>query len=68
MQKIALRSLQEYSAEDINRRHFQMQFFLALYGLTFLHNLVMTSKKYIYTVVLIIKNIYELNDSKMFMN
>ena len=30
MQKIALRSLQEYSADDINRRHFQMQFFLAL--------------------------------------
>ena len=23
-------SLQEYSADDINRRHFQMQFFLAL--------------------------------------
>ena len=33
MQKIALRSLQEYSADDINRRHFQMQFFLALSGL-----------------------------------
>ena len=33
MQKIALRSLQEYSADDINRRHFQMQFFLALQGL-----------------------------------
>ena len=30
MQKIALRSLQEHSADDINRRHFQMQFFLAL--------------------------------------
>ena len=29
MQKIASRSLQEYSADDINR-HFQMQFFLAL--------------------------------------
>ena len=30
MQEIALRSLQKYSADDINRRHFQMQFFLAL--------------------------------------
>ena len=30
MQKIGLKSLQEYSADDINRRHFQMQFFLAL--------------------------------------
>ena len=30
MQKIALRRLQEYSADDINRQHFQMQFFLAL--------------------------------------
>ena len=27
--KIALKSLQEYSADDINRRHFQMQVFLA---------------------------------------
>ena len=27
--KIGLKSLQEYSAEDINRRHFQMQVFLA---------------------------------------
>ena len=26
--KISLKSLQEYSADDINRRHFQMQFFL----------------------------------------
>ena len=30
MQKIGLKCLQEYSADDINRRHFQMQFFLAL--------------------------------------
>ena len=28
--KIGLKSLQEYSADYINRRHFQMQFFLAL--------------------------------------
>ena len=28
--KIGSKSLQEYSADDINRRHFQMQFFLAL--------------------------------------
>ena len=28
--KIGLKSLQEYSADDINRRHFQMQVFLAL--------------------------------------
>ena len=27
--KIGLISLQEYSADDINKRHFQMQFFLA---------------------------------------
>ena len=27
--KIDLKSLQEYSADDINRRHFQMQVFLA---------------------------------------
>ena len=27
--KIGLKSLQEYSADDINRQHFQMQFFLA---------------------------------------
>ena len=33
VRKIGLKSLQEYSADDINRRHFQMQFFLALYGL-----------------------------------
>ena len=26
--KLGLKSLQEYSADDINRRHFQMQFFL----------------------------------------
>ena len=32
--KIGLKSLQEYSADDINRRHFQMQFFLALQGLS----------------------------------
>ena len=31
--KIDLKSLQEYSADDINRRHFQMQVFLAFYGL-----------------------------------
>ena len=31
--KIGLKSLQEYSADDINRRHFQMQVFLALKGL-----------------------------------
>ena len=28
--KIGLKSLQEYSADDINRRHFQIQVFLAL--------------------------------------
>ena len=28
--KIGLKSLQEYSADDINRRHFQMQVFFAL--------------------------------------
>ena len=28
--KLGLKSLQEYSADDINRRHFLMQFFLAL--------------------------------------
>ena len=28
--KIGLKSLQEYSADGINRRHFQMQVFLAL--------------------------------------
>ena len=28
--KIGLKSLQEYSADDINRQHFQMQVFLAL--------------------------------------
>ena len=28
--KIGLKSLQKYSADVINRRHFQMQFFLAL--------------------------------------
>ena len=28
--KIGLKSLQEYSADDLNRQHFQMQFFLAL--------------------------------------
>ena len=27
--KVGLKSLQEYSAENINRRHFQMQVFLA---------------------------------------
>ena len=27
--KISLKSLQEYSADDINRQHFQMQVFLA---------------------------------------
>ena len=32
--KIGLKSLQEYSADDINWQNFQMQFFLALYGLT----------------------------------
>ena len=31
--KIGLKNLQEYSADDINRRHFQMQVFLAFYGL-----------------------------------
>ena len=31
--KIGLINLQEYSAEDINRRHFQMQVFLAFKGL-----------------------------------
>ena len=33
--KIGLKSLQEYSADDKNRRHFQMQFFLAFLGLRF---------------------------------
>ena len=28
--KIGLKSLKEYSADNINRQHFQMQFFLAL--------------------------------------
>ena len=28
--KIGLKSLQEYSADDINRRHFQMQVFLGV--------------------------------------
>ena len=37
--KIGLKSLQEYSADDINRRHFQMQFFLALWGLKMLWHL-----------------------------
>ena len=32
--KIGLKSLQDYSADDINRRHFQMQVFLAFKGLT----------------------------------
>ena len=31
--KIGLKSLQEYSADDINIRHFQMQVFLAFEGL-----------------------------------
>ena len=31
--KIGLKSLQEYSANDVNRRHVPMQIFLALYGL-----------------------------------
>ena len=34
MQKVCLKSLQEDAADDINRRHFQMQVFLALLGLT----------------------------------
>ena len=33
MQKQVLKSLQEYSADDINRRHFQMKVFLAFYWL-----------------------------------
>ena len=33
MQKVSLKSLQEDAADDINRRHFQMQIFLALLGL-----------------------------------
>ena len=31
--KIGLKKLQEYSADDINRQHFQMQVFLAFQGL-----------------------------------
>ena len=31
--KIGLKSLQEYSADDINRRHFHMHVFLAFSGL-----------------------------------
>ena len=31
--KIGLKRLQEYSADETNRRHFQMQIFLALCGL-----------------------------------
>ena len=30
MQSVSLKSLQEDAAEDISRRHFQMQIFLAL--------------------------------------
>ena len=33
MHKIGLKSLQEYSVDDINRRHFKMQIFLAFKGL-----------------------------------
>ena len=33
MQKVCLKNLQEYSADDINRRHFQMQVFFAFLGL-----------------------------------
>ena len=33
MHKISLKSLQEYSADKINRRHFQIQIFLAFLGL-----------------------------------
>ena len=33
MQNVSLKSLQEDAADDISRRHFQMQIFLALYGL-----------------------------------
>ena len=33
--KTGLKSLQEYSADDINRRHFQTQVFLAFLGLSF---------------------------------
>ena len=35
MQKIGLKSLQEYSVDDINRRHFQMQVFLAFLGVIY---------------------------------
>ena len=31
--KISLKSLQKYSADDINRRHFEMQVFLVFQGL-----------------------------------
>ena len=34
MQNVSLKSLQEDAADDISRRHFQMQIFLALEGLT----------------------------------
>ena len=37
---IGLKSLQEYSADDINRRHFQMQVFLAFEGLIYTHFLL----------------------------
>ena len=34
MQIVSLKSLQEDAADDISRRHFQMQFFLVPKGLT----------------------------------
>ena len=33
MQNVSLKSLQEDAVDDISRRHFQMQIFLALLGL-----------------------------------
>ena len=35
MLKVCLKSLQEDAADDINRRHFQMQVFLAFQGLIY---------------------------------
>ena len=37
--KIGLKSLQEYSADDINRRHFQMQIFWHFKGLIKIYGL-----------------------------
>ena len=57
--KTSLKSLQEYSADDINRRHFQMQFFLVLLGLT-LTMLITTATDDIYKKIrLVYVNLHE---------